>query len=196
MNKLQIHKQVEIKDNSVYLNQENIFSVDKDESFGSFAKSVYKNYNLKYSKFYKMDALSKLGFLAADILLTDMDRADIATDEIAIICANSSSSLLTDSNYQETIFEIPSPAVFVYTLPNIVIGEICIRHDIKGESLFFIQESFDSKFMFDYASYLFENTKAKKCIVAWLEMGVDNSYEADMYLISKNFLFHRSNSTA
>ena len=31
-----------------------------------------------------------------------------------------------------------------------MIGEICIRHGIKGEGCFFIQEQFDKDFIFDY----------------------------------------------
>ena len=186
MSKLYINKQIKLFNNTVYLNSEKDFSVDRLENFSSFAKSVYKNYNTEYRKFYKMDALSKLGFLAADILLKNVSKDDIASDEIAVILANSSSSLHTDEKYQKTLAEIPSPSVFVYTLPNIVIGEICIRNDIKGESLFFIQEEFDTNFIYNYINYIFANTKTKLCITGWLEMKVNEEYQAHLFLISKD----------
>ncbi len=186
MNKLYINKHVKLLNNTVYIDQEKKFSVESDENFSSFAKSVYKNYEIKYSKFYKMDALCKLGFLSADLLLRDLNRENILPEEIAIITANSSSSLHTDKNYQKTLSEIPSPAVFVYTLPNIVSGEISIKNNIKGESLFFIQDKFDTKFISEYVKYLFENTNTKLCITGWIEINMNEDYQTDLYLISKN----------
>ena len=40
---------------------------------------------------------------------------------------------------------IPSPSIFVYTLPNIVSGEIAIRHKYYGESTCYVlpDEQFD-----------------------------------------------------
>ncbi len=186
MSKLFINKYIKLFNNTVYLNSEKVFLVDNPENFASFAKSVYKNYHTEYSKFYKMDALSKLGFLAADILLKDIAKNDFLPEEIAIIFANSSSSLNTDNKYQKTLAEVPSPSVFVYTLPNIVIGEICIRHDIKGESLFFIQEEFDTNFIYNYINYIFANTNTKLCITGWIEMKINEDYLANLFLISKN----------
>lgn len=186
MGKLYINKHVKLLNNTVYINGEKEFEVNKDERFSSFAKSVYKNHDIKYSKFYKMDALSKLGFLAAEILLKGVNKENLLPEEIAIICANSSSSLHTDNNYQKTIKEVPSPSAFVYTLPNIVIGEICIRNDIKGETLFFIQEEFDTAFICNYVNYLFEHTNTKLCITGWIEINMNEDYQVHLYSITKN----------
>ncbi|MBT3208324.1 MAG: 3-oxoacyl-ACP synthase [Bacteroidetes bacterium] len=184
MNKRYIQKHIKLVNNTVFINLEKIFLVNKNELFSNFAKSVYKNYEIKYRKFYKMDALSKLGFLSAEILLQDINLDEFSPEDIAIICANSSSSLHTDKNYQKTISEIPSPSVFVYTLPNIVTGEICIKNNIKGESLFFIQEKFDIQFIYKYVDSLFENTSTKLCITGWIELNANEEYQADLYLIS------------
>ena len=138
MNKLFINNHIKIKDNTVYINGEKDCFIETD-IFLSFIKSVYKHYNIKYGKFYKMDGLSKLGFLASELLLIN-ENSNLLPEETAIILANSSSSLNTDIKYQKTINDTPSPSVFVYTLPNIVIGEICIRNIIRGETIFFIQD--------------------------------------------------------
>ena len=57
-----------------------------------------------------------------------------------------SGSLDDDQTYQQTIQSadnyFPSPAVFVYTLSNIVTGEIAIRHRIMGESTCYVTETF------------------------------------------------------
>ena len=93
-------------------------------------------------KFYKMDDLCKLGYVAASILFDEKDMVAGAAErrDTAIVLANEVSSLDSDMKHWEAIKNngTASPAVFVYTLPNLVLGEICIRHKIKGENTFFI----------------------------------------------------------
>jgi len=194
MNKLYINKHIKIKNNSVFINGKMDYA-ESSENFVSFAKAVYKNYNIKYGKFYKMDVLSKLGFLASELLLTDIPK-NLTPEETAVILANSSSSLHTDAKYQKTIYEHPSPSVFVYTLPNIVIGEICIRNGFRGETMFFIQDDFDTNFFSLYINNLFEITNTKYCITGWVEISQDESYCADLYLVSgakSDTIFNKSN---
>src|SRR4029078_5462829 len=104
-------------------------------SRADFLMSVYKRFGIDYPKFYKMDNLSKLGFLATEILLNgNFDRNNYTANEVGIVFANANASLDADLNYWQSVKNIPSPALFVYTLPNIVIGEICIRNGFKGEN--------------------------------------------------------------
>jgi len=98
----------------------------------------YRSLQIDYPKFYKMDNLSKLGFLASEMIFNDEDNRFIPREDIAVICFNSSSSLDIDTQYQKTIHDnenyFPSPSLFVYTLPNIVTGEIAIRNKFLGET--------------------------------------------------------------
>jgi len=185
-----ILKKVVIQNNSVIINDKDDYKnteTDKNE-FSKFAKSIYKHYNIKYPKFYKMDNLSKLGFLAADILLKNTDiTSKYQNEEIAVILSNGSSSLNTDFEYQKTINNrtnyFPSPAVFVYTLANIVIGEICIKHKIKGENTVFIEKKFNKSFIFDYVNILFHTGKAKLCINGRVDFSYPKGhYYAELYL--------------
>ena len=58
-----------------------------------------------------------------------------------LIKQNEHSCLETDIEHQEEVNkQKASPAVFVYTLPNIVIGEISIRNKWFGESAFFLMK--------------------------------------------------------
>ena len=97
-----------------------------------FLLSVYQHFQFNYPKFYKMDNLSKLGWLAAEVLLKDFPSKGFLPEEVGIALANANSSLDVDIKYYETVKEMASPALFVYTLPNILIGEICIRNNFKG----------------------------------------------------------------
>lgn len=132
-----------------------------------------------------MDDLSKLAFLAADILLKVSDK----NEHIAIILSNRASSLDSDRRHQASISDktnyFPSPSVFVYTLPNIGIGEISIRHQLHSESAFFVFEYFNPEPLFTNADYLLQNGKADKVLCGWVDFD-NNNYEAFLYLVSEN----------
>jgi hypothetical protein len=134
-----------------------------------------------------MDNLSKLAFLGAEMLLnTEIDS--LQKNSIALVFANKSSSLDTDVKYQDTISDqnnyYPSPAVFVYTLPNICLGEISIRHQLKSENSFFIFEDFNAEFLSTYATILLDTNKADKVLCGWVEY-FNEEYTAFLYLVTK-----------
>ena len=155
--------------------------------FNAFADVAYRFLNTNYSKFHKMDNLSKLGFLAADILLKDRNlQNDKNPYQTGVILSNSNSSLDTDLKYISMVKTgVASPSVFVYSLPNIAIGEICIRHGIKGESTFFISPQYDISSQVTYINQLLENEVLTSCIGGWLELTGQN-YDAFLYLVTRN----------
>ena len=111
-----------------------------------------------------MDDLSKLSFLAADVLLKNEQLDTEGENNIAIVLSNRASSLETDRAHQKTIQDqnnyFPSPAIFVYTLPNICIGEISIKHKLYSENSFFIFDNFNAQHLLDYANSLINDKKA------------------------------------
>lgn len=122
----------------------------------------YRNIGINYPKFFKMDRLCKAGIMGAEQLLKDydFDRENVKADW-GIILMNAASSLDNDRHYQETISEdnyYPSPAVFVYTLANIVTGEIAIRHKIGGESSFYVMQSKDESLLNELVAQAFTST--------------------------------------
>ena len=177
-----VHKNIQIKDSTVRIDGEMDFR-HTDKRFNLFAKQVYKHYLIEYSKFFKMSQMCKLGFLASEILLKGINLSEVESEMVSIILANSSSSLHSDKSYQSTIESVPSPSAFVYTLPNILIGEICIRHGIKGEGAFFIQDRFEKDFIFDYVLSLFKARQSSISIAGWVDIDMDGSYIADLYLL-------------
>lgn len=176
-----------IEDNTVFLSGENSFILD-DANFSEFSKAVYKKFEIEYPKFFKMDNLSKLAFLSAELLLKEVVQSNEQENDIAVVFANRSSSLDTDVKYQESIASkdnyFPSPAVFVYTLPNICIGEISIKNNLKSENAFFVFEDFPAEFMLHYANNLLESEKAEKVLCGWTELYQEN-YRAVVYLVEK-----------
>lgn len=158
--------------------------------FPDFVSRLYKHSGISYPKFHKMDNLCKLGLMTSEFLLKDKALSGrYAGDETGIILMNSSSSLDTDRNHQKTIAHrneyFPSPSVFVYTLPNVVIGEICIRNRIFGEGNFFISEKFNPRFVFGYVSLLLDDNLAECCITGWVDVN-ERSFGSVLYLVEKS----------
>ena len=180
-----ISSSCQIRGHVIYKNEIAVFE-KKDADLPGFLVASYHYFDMKYPKFYKMDNLCKLGLLATEVLLKDsFQPADYAPEAIGIVLANASSSLDTDIRYYETAKEIASPALFVYTLPNIVIGEISIRHHFKGENAFFIFEQFDAGFIEQYVTNLLNNNILQSCICGWVEL-LDDEYKTVLFLVEKN----------
>lgn len=172
-----------IEHGAVFKNGEKLFE-NKEADLSGFLLSVYQHFQLNYPKFYKMDNLSKLGFLAAEILLTGFKKDNYPAEKVGLVLANSNSSLDNDIKYFDSLKEFASPSLFVYTLPNIVIGEICIRNHFKGEHAFFIQENFDAGFIAQQADHLLNSNILDACIFGWVDV-LEQDYKAVLFLVEK-----------
>lgn len=148
----------------------------------SWFKQIYKQQELAYPKFYKMDVLSQAGYLASEL----MKRANpgvfdgYADDEIALVFANASSSAETDRRFLQS-YEgggSPSPSLFVYTLPNIVLGEIAILNKWYGENMFAVLPKFAPGFYLDYSKILLASG-SRALLCGWLEVTAGS---ADVFL--------------
>ena len=150
-----------------------------ETDFAPFIREAYKHLGENNMKFYKMDNLCKLGYVAAGYLLKD---TNYRPEEVGIILANASASLDTDCRHQAIINKegdkAASPAVFVYTLPNVVLGEICIRHKIQGENTFFVRQQSDAASLEDYARIVMTKGKLRTCIIGWCEL-LGGHYQAE-----------------
>jgi hypothetical protein len=142
---IRIHTYCRVTSGNIRLNGEPVFASSAPAQ--RFLTEVRQRTEADGRKFAKMDLLSKLGCVAAELLMDGFDR-NLPKEDMGIILFNRSSSLDTDEHFQQTIPHgeacFPSPALFVYTLPNIVTGEIAIRYRIHGETAFYILPSPDS----------------------------------------------------
>lgn len=163
------------------------FPVAAAES-GQFLTALYRSLKVDYPKFFKMDALSKLGFLASELILMDEQPRFTPREDVAIICFNRSSSLDTDVAYQATIQHeesyYPSPSAFVYTLPNIVTGEIAIRNKFFGETSFYVCRERDAQQMSQTVEQAFCDKHTRMALAAWVEC-FEGTCEAFMELVER-----------
>lgn len=140
--------------------------------FKEGSKELYKWLGITYPKFYKMDNLSKAAFLTSETLLKGHNW-QVEPEKRGLFIANKSSSLDTDEKYHQKTFTkseiISNPALFVYTLPNIMIGELSIRHQFKGEQCLWVNDNFDGHSIANYINLLFRTGEIESCLVGWVE---------------------------
>jgi len=180
---LYLSKTVVIKEGKFILNGETVFTAaSTDRDF--FIKELYHWLGLSYPKFFKMDILSKFAILAAEKLLEGKNNT-----QTALLFSNATTSLDFDIRHQKSIADkeayYPSPAVFVYTLPNICIGEVSIKHQLLTESAFFVADQYDTKTMYTYTNYLLQHNKATAVVCGWINQ-LEDFYEIVMYLVEKD----------
>jgi len=148
----------------------------------------YRRLGVDYPKFFKMDSLSKMAFIASEILLNGYDERFVSRDDVAVVFFNSSSSLAVDIDYQKTIQSnddyYPSPSLFVYTLPNICAGEVAIRNKFCGETSFFVVEELDIKYIYRIIKNIFGSSNIKFALVGWVE-NYSRTFEVKMSIISQ-----------
>ncbi len=184
MNDLNILNSAEINNGKVLANGKPVENLEND--FSIVSKYLYKKYCKAYIKFFKMDSLCKLGFLTTEMLLKDFDTESIGKNEVALAIGNSNSTKDTDLKYYETIKTQPSPAIFVYTLPNILLGEICIRYGFKGQNLCYISEKFDENELYENIKILLNNSTTQYLISGWVDYISETNYKSLLLLIGKN----------
>ncbi|SHM11411.1 hypothetical protein SAMN05444266_106406 [Chitinophaga jiangningensis] len=170
-----------IREHKILLNDKLVWE-GKGPELQDFLRAAYDHVSGQYPKFHKMDPLSKLGWLAAEVLLKNNPVLQLPPAAVGMVLTNRSASLDTDVRYYATVKDIASPALFVYTLPNIVMGEICIRHGFKGENTFFVSEQFDPALLAAYPAQLLAETPLQACLVAWVEV-MEQDYEVVMALV-------------
>lgn len=149
---------------------------------------IYKTFINDYPKFHKMDYLSQLGFVGSEILLQKENASRfIERENRAIIFFNNSSSIDTDKKYYQTICDkesfYPSPSLFVYTLPNIVTGEIALRNKYHGESSFYILSERNEHLMKQILEVSFLDKKTTSILCGWIDYANAENFNASLQIL-------------
>lgn len=153
-------------------------------------KEIYHSWGGGYPKFHKMDILCQLGFIASELLLkAEGKERFVESDDRAVILFGKHASVYSDRQYQKTISDkelfYPSPSVFIYTLPNIVTGEIALRNKYHGETSYFALE--DQTEMERHIMVILDTTPSiNSAICGWIDAIDPQHFEAEIYIIEKN----------
>lgn len=165
-------------------NHDSLYTIKLTPSDGDLA-DLYRTYVGDYPKFFKMDPLARLGFVASEMLLKKLKSENMAQDTpYGVLLFNRSSSLADDRAYQATIADhanfFPSPSLFVYTLPNIVTGEIAIRNHFQTETNFMVLDSLRPRVIAEQAALAAQHSAM---ITGWVDYMDDSHYEAILLMV-------------
>lgn len=180
---IKIIKSCLIRKDEIKVDGETVLKTENEIGSSKQFKEIYSFLGLKYPKFYKMDMLAKLAFLASELIIKD-EAVKIFEDDTAILLMNRNSTENVDRKYNETIQEgnyFPNPAFFVYTLPNVMIGEISIRNNIKGETLFVASEKFDER----VTELAIDAMEFKTILFGYVDYRDETDFEACMFFGEK-----------
>ena len=148
---------------------------------------IYKLYFGDYPKFHKMDVLSKLAFLAAELACLKENKDD-RDENRAVILFNGSSSIVADRKHIATYAKedefYPSPSVFLYTLPNIVTGEIAIKNGYKGETSLYILNEHNKDIIDTIIKSTFTQSSVRSMITGWVDCKTEDDFEANIKLVT------------
>lgn len=173
---------VEISPEGALLDDEKL---DIDAKGPALLEGIYRKFVGDWPKFFKMDPLARLGFVASELLLkAEGDQTMAGRSDRAVILFNRSGSLADDVNYQRGIDgpdHLGSPSLFVYTLPNIVTGEIAIRNKYFAETSFYCIPEPDEALMRSIVSEALE--PGMSAIAGWCECSSENDFNAKMYIL-------------
>lgn len=150
---------------------------------GTDLTQLYREQVGDYPKFFKMDTACKLGFLVAEMLVKEDPDRFVPREDRAVLVFSRSGSLADDKNYAESMKDFPSPALFVYTLPNTVTGEIAIRNKYAGETSAFVLEDFDPEQILDQIVLAFQDRMTRSVLAAWIDCPSDDKWTARGWLI-------------
>lgn len=139
-----------------------------------------------YPKFFKMDTLCKAGFLAVERLLGKEPRE--LREDCGVVLFSTCGPVCNDRHFVDTIKEgewFPGPALFVYTLSNIVTGEIAIRNGFRGESSCYVLRRRDDRLMERIVREAFTDSVTKSLVCGWVDCSADDCFEAEVSLVVK-----------
>lgn len=184
--KLNLSHSVRITSNSLLVNGKKI---ETKENGKSLIAEIYKTYLNNYPKFHKMDTFCKLVFIASELLINIDNKLLEKEEERAIILFNSTSSIVTDKKFVASIKDknnfFPSPSVFLYTLPNIVTGEIAIKNGYKGETSFYVLREKNEKLMSQIIQTTYnQSSNIRSIITGWVDCFSENEFDIDMKILT------------
>ena len=151
---------------------------------GSDLTALYRAEVGDYPKFFKMDTACKLGFLLAE-RLAEEPRFTPREDR-AVLMFSTCGSLCNDRHYEDTVREFPSPSLFVYTLPNIITGEIAIRNKFEGETSAYVLERFDPETFVTLVEQAFQDAVTESAVCGWVDVRSYDDFTAFAFLVERD----------
>lgn len=178
-----INNHLKWTDDKIWLNGTLAYQLN-GENATDWVTNLYKSLALNYIKFFKMDILSKAGYIASELLINNLDLTEEEKNNTSLYICTKNGCIDIDAKYQATLDHLASPALFVYTLPNIVLGEISIKHKLKGEQMCYVAPYLDEEDLESYITDIFNHRDQLHCLAGFIDT-TDNHITIDLRWYSK-----------
>ena len=179
-------KSLMIKPGEVILDGE---ALQFDSSGAAMVSEIFKKHLSDGSRFFKMDLFSRLAYVATGLVAKDSLKG-CAPEDIALFIFTLNGSVLADRKHLSTFSDpedfYPSPAVFINTLPNVVLGEIAVRNSIKGETSLVMLPERDDTVIDKVIMVSASASRPSAVICGWVDCDAEDSYIADVKLLKIN----------
>ena len=133
-----------------------------------------------------MDLYSRLAYVGTTLLAKDA-LEDAGSEDRALVIFTQNGSVLADRKHLSTFSHpdefFPSPAVFINTLPNVVLGEIAVKNSIKGETTLVLLPDRDETAMQRIIEATVAATRPSVLICGWVDCDADDSFIADLKML-------------
>ncbi len=160
--------------------------VPHESTGAALLTEIFKTCLADGSRFFKMDLFSRLAYVGAGLLAKDM-LSDCEPDDIALYFFTLNGSVLADRKHLSTFSDpgafYPSPAVFINTLPNVVLGEIAVRHTVKGETTLVMLPRRDDGRMEEIVRVTAAATRPAALLYGWVDCEGEDAFIADLKLL-------------
>ncbi len=137
------------------------------------------------ARFYKMDPYSRLAYTGAALALKDAP-GNIDPCRVILLLFTENGSVLADRRHLSTFRGAegfyPSPAVFVNTIPNAVLGEIAAQYGIKGETDLVMLPRRDEDLMRTVTEVTLNAVRPDAAVCGWADCLGEDSFSADIRL--------------
>jgi 3-oxoacyl-[acyl-carrier-protein] synthase-1 len=147
---------------------------------------IFKKYLADGSRFFKMDLYSRLAYVGTSLLAKDsLEGCD--PEDIALFVFTQQGSLLADRKHLSSFSNpdefFPSPAVFINTLPNVVLGEIAVKNNIKGETTLVLLPGRDDKTIQQIMEASLSATRPAVVLYGWVDCSAEDNFVAELKLL-------------
>lgn len=136
---------------------------DRSATLSEMYRSIFKQ---PYPKFHKMDLLCKVSLLCVRKLMNETGTDTLGQTDI--LAFTKDGCLVSDMAHAGMITEgerLASPAVFVYTLPNILTGELAIYLHSLGATELYCVDSLQSDMIDKTVKMRMKTTKCDTMLV-------------------------------
>ena len=164
----------------------NQVKITPDGSGAAMISDLFKKHLADGSRFYKMDLFSRLAYVGTGLLAKDSLK-DCQPEDVALFIFTENGSVLADRKHLSTFSNpeefYPSPAIFINTLPNVVLGEIAVKNQIKGETTLVMLPARDDETIERIIQVSLSSTHPSVMIYGWVDCASEDSFVADLKML-------------